>query len=260
MSDILLMIHSTGTNPAMWKTLVKDLSLPWRAITPTNLGYPPKPLLQKGTGFHWSDDLREVLAAIPADADGVHLVGHSYGGQIALNAALHLGDRVRSLWLYEPVLFGALRQIRGQVDAPLQAELAALFEPEWFLHDEDKGGGPEWQQMFIDYWNRPGAWAAMPPSLQQMTLAVGWKMFQEVRATCLDPEPFEHYRLTAPMTLLYGSHSPEAPKEMARQLQRVNPLAGLEVLEGLGHMAPLTQPQRLLASFQRHFGLSAVAA
>lgn len=255
MSDILLMIHSTGTSPAMWKNLVKGLKLPWRVVTPTHLGYPPNPLLAKGTPFHWSADLQQVMAAIPADAEGVHLVAHSYGGQIALHAALALGERVRSLWLYEPVLFGALHQIRDTVAAPLQAEIASLFDPEWFLHDHEKGGGPEWQQVFIDYWNRPGAWAAMPEPLQEMTLAVGWKMFQEVRGTCLDPLPFEHYRIAAPMTLLYGSLSPGAPKEMVHQLQGVNPQARIEVMEGLGHMAPLTQPQRLVDAFQRHFGL-----
>jgi pimeloyl-ACP methyl ester carboxylesterase len=67
-------------------------------------------------GPPWSADrpltLDEEAAWIERWIDGagapVHLVGHSYGGAVALKVAQRRPERVRSLILYEPVLFRLL--------------------------------------------------------------------------------------------------------------------------------------------------------
>ncbi len=253
MRDVVLFIHSTGTAPQMWSRLIQEAALPVSVLTPSNLGYPPNAPLPTGTDFHWSQDVAHLHTQIPAAAERVHLVAHSYGGLLAYKLALALGPRLGSLWLYEPVMFGSLYLERATVDADTAAELDWFFTHPWFIRDPARGGSDAWQEIFIDYWNRPGAWRAMPEPMRAAMLAVGWKMYQEVCATSGDATPFATYRLDAPITLAVGSKSPASPKAMAQALARVSPQTRIDVIDGLGHMGPLLKPGLLLASFKRHF-------
>ncbi|HEY0974589.1 MAG TPA: alpha/beta hydrolase [Solimonas sp.] len=253
MSEVVLLIHSTGTTPQMWLRLLDLVPLRIHALTPTNLGYAPNPPLHRGDAFHWSEDLAHLRASLPADATRVHLVGHSYGGLLAFKLAQELGDRLASMWQYEPVLFGSLNRERPHVDAATRQELEWLFDHPWFIGDLERGGSGEWQEIFIDYWNRPGAWQAMPQAARAAMLDVGWKMYQEVRATSGDDTPFSDYRLEAPITLVVGEHSPASPKAMAAMLAAVNPQTRIETVPGLGHMGPLLKPAALVDAFRRHF-------
>src|SRR5688572_19007098 len=53
-------------------------------------------------GHSLEDEAADVAALVQAIGEPVFLLGHSYGGQCALAAALLVPDRVRKLVLYEP--------------------------------------------------------------------------------------------------------------------------------------------------------------
>jgi len=69
-----------------------------------------------------------------AAGDRFHLIGHSYGGAIALKAALTRQDRLISLVLYEPVLFSVLMANAPQSDAV--REIVAVRDDTIRLVDE----------------------------------------------------------------------------------------------------------------------------
>lgn len=248
--DVALFVHSTGTGPMLWGGVRPELVGGLRPITPANLGYPPNPAVARGTVVTAEDDAAEVLRAVPADGR-VHLVGHSYGGAVALLVAEVLGPRVASLFLYEPVLFGALRRDGGQPDAAAEAQ--SFTEHPWFLTDDERGGTDAWLEIFVDYWNRKGSWSRMPAPMREHSLASGWKMYQEVRACFRDARPFDRWRFEAEATIAMGARSPAASRAMARGLARDRKNATLVEIPDVGHMAPLTNPAPVHAELRRHF-------
>jgi pimeloyl-ACP methyl ester carboxylesterase len=54
------------------------------------------------TGHSLEGEGRDVVAVIQAVGEPVFLLGHSYGAQVSLAAAVEVPDRVRKLVLYEP--------------------------------------------------------------------------------------------------------------------------------------------------------------
>lgn len=85
-------------------------------------------------------------AFMPAPAR--HVIGHSYGGAVALKAALVRPARLRSLILFEPVLFAVLmaadpRQPAAQEIAAVRDDTVAAVD----RGDLDSAGG-----RFVDYW------------------------------------------------------------------------------------------------------------
>jgi pimeloyl-ACP methyl ester carboxylesterase len=234
MSAILL--HSTGTLPTMWDAAIG--SVPARAVT--HLGYPPHPPIPRGVEVDRAAEVAHVLTAI-GDEDDVDLVAHSYGGMIALDVGDALGARLRSLALYEPVLFGALA-------SPELAEVGR------FLTDTRIGGTDPWLERFIDFWNRPGAWARMPPELADYCRRVGWKMFCEVRACFSPTQTWDHACLgRVPVTLIAGARTPAPSRAVTDELARRYPAARVVVVPGTGHMGPITHPALVAPVLAAHF-------
>jgi pimeloyl-ACP methyl ester carboxylesterase len=114
----VVLVHGTGNPVTAWdeqRGLVDRFTL----VLPIRSGYPPNPPLERIDFDRQADELSPLLE------DGAHVVGHSYGGVIAmLMAARHPGP-VRSLVVSEPP---ALHLAAGNpaVDR-LVADLTALF-------------------------------------------------------------------------------------------------------------------------------------
>ncbi|MFL5320329.1 MAG: alpha/beta fold hydrolase, partial [Myxococcaceae bacterium] len=84
MREYAIFLHSTGTGPFLFdKPAPKELFGSVTKLAPTNLGYPPLPLLPRGEHVTVLNDAEHVLRSIPADAERIHLFAHSYGGLIA---------------------------------------------------------------------------------------------------------------------------------------------------------------------------------
>jgi pimeloyl-ACP methyl ester carboxylesterase len=100
---VVLVHGSVVAGQRMWRHQL-DLSERWSLCIPDRPGFGASPSLERGDF--------EAEAPLIADLleDGAHLVGHSYGGVIALLAAALRPQAVRSLTVSEP---GALRVARG---------------------------------------------------------------------------------------------------------------------------------------------------
>lgn len=254
----VVLLHSTGTGPAMWDRITKELTA--HGHTPLalpNVGYAPAPPLPHGAVCTVEDQLAHLVPRLPAGP--FHLVAHSLGAFLALKLLLatqerpELSDvraRVRSLWMWEPVLFGALSAAVPEDDPYRKAD--PLAASSWLVTDEARAGTDPWLAPFVGYWNGPGAFDKLPETAKAPMRALGWTMFQEVRATALDTTPFAAYRLDMPTTLAYGARSPAAARAMVEHLREGRETLVVEAHEGLSHMAPLTRPKDVAASIVAH--------
>lgn len=248
--EAVLFIHSTGTFPMMWVAVPAEAFGGRTAILPANLGYPPNPAIARGTRVTVDDEVAHVLSAVPSHVAKLHVVAHSYGGTVALAAIEQLGPRLASMFLAEPVLFGALRNDTEADPAVVESAREFASSP---LLDEEKGGRLEWLEAFIDYWNRPGAWARLPEPMREHSLAMGWKMYQEVRACFGADKPFDAYAIDVPTTLAIGERTTAHSRAMTTALARRRPNVVVAEMSKTGHMAPLTHPALVAAEIAKHF-------
>lgn len=249
MTHSVAFLHSTGLGPFMWAPYLPCAGdAPTR--TPFNLGYAPGSELTPPARAGLADDAAHLEAAL-RDGGPVHLVAHSWGATVALELARRRGLDVRSLWLYEPVLFGALAQRTGSLDADTATDLAAVLRE--FRHAPAYEGGTDgWLRRFVAYWNGPGAWDAMAERARHAMRRVGWKMFQEVRSTFDDVPSFEAFRLDLPVTLVVGGRSPRPARAMSHLLALLLPDARVHALPGLGHMGVLDGGPQVAALLRDH--------
>lgn len=252
MSETVLLVHSGGFTSRQWRKLAEALAPRYRVLSPDLLGYPPAPPWPDGEPFHFRLDLDFLLTLV----DGpVHLVGHSYGGFLALKLALARPDLVRSIVAFEPVTFGILDEVE---DADARATFRQV-KPTW---DRDASGTDEaWLSAFVDWWNGAGAWQRLPEETRTAFRTLGWKMFQEVMSLAADSTDRATWAtITAPALILGGALSPPAIRRVVERLGAALPNGRAEVIAGVGHMAPITHAAIVNAAIVEHLGGQAASA
>ena len=231
----VLLVHSGGFSARQWRKLANSLSATHRVLAPDLLGYGASSPWPLGTPF----ELRQELAALEAllDVAGApaHLVGHSYGGLLALKLAVSRPASVRSLALFEPVAFAVL-------DEPSDAEeRASVLDVQNEYRADAKGADDVWLRQFVDWWNGPGAWNSLTEEGRASFRVVGWKVFQEVLSIGADRTPRATFAsITAPTLLLSGERTKATERRVVEKLAAILPDAKLEVFLGMGHMGPIT--------------------
>ncbi len=238
----MLLVHASGMSSSEWRKYVPVLSARSRVVTVDLLGYGrSEPVVFRSpiSARDDQDGLLDVLERVGPS----RIIGHSYGGYLAAKVALESPELVRSLVLIEPVLFGALRL---ENDAQAAEELAHLYDPVFL--DEGFGGTEGWMQKFIDYWSGQGVWATLPDPARRANMSVAWKVYCEVRDLSRDPRPFADYRSLnrLPITLIRGSQTTVSARRILERLALELPSARTFVIEGAGHMSPLTHSKELL--------------
>lgn len=246
---VLVALHSSGAGGRQWDA--------WRRMpphgatwhTPDLIGYGAAPW-PVGAAVSLDTEAQALAALLRTSPQGVHLVGHSYGGSVALQLALRWPRQVRSLTLYEPVRFALLRDGPAD-DRRLYDGIVAVGRAigAQLLGGDAQGAAAT----FVDYWTGEGAWAALPPARRQGIVARMPKVCAEFEALFADTLPLESLRgLALPVRLLAGSRSPAPALRVVERLAQILPAATLRRLEGLGHMGPLEAPQRVAACMAVH--------
>jgi pimeloyl-ACP methyl ester carboxylesterase len=241
-----LLVHSGGFTSRQWRKLGEQLAPHYRVIAPDLIGYGATrwPI---GKPFHFRDDIALLASLLDEPA---HVVGHSYGGLLALQLALARPELVRSLALYEPVAFGILDE---PSDAAAREEIARL--PTY--HPDAAGVDDAWLAAFVDWWNGAGAWQRLAPETQQSFRDVGWKLSQEVASLVADHTDRARYAtITVPTLVLGGGRSQPAERRVIEKLAATLPRATLQIFPDLGHMGPITHGSLVNAAIASHIAAS----
>src|SRR5262245_18592436 len=120
----VILLHSSAGSSAQWRALAGMLAGRYRVLAPDLFGCGDSPM-RPGGPFGLAHEAEIARALLQRAGGAAHLVGHSYGGAVALHTALRHGASVLSLALIEPVAFHLLRENEA-FDALALAEIAAV--------------------------------------------------------------------------------------------------------------------------------------
>jgi pyruvate dehydrogenase E2 component (dihydrolipoamide acetyltransferase) len=238
--DTVVLIPGFGSDVSMYSLLVPTLAERHRvvAVNPRGVGLsdaPDEPVYEVVTVA------REVLAA----ADGpVHLVGASLGAAVALEAALHAPERVRSLTLVTPFLEADARLL-AVLDAwcVVAAEaspsaLAAMLLP-WLFSVETVGDTGRRERILRGL----AEMAARVPAASLRRYAAGLRAWSGRRRA-------DVARVATPTLVLAGADDLLTPD--ARDVADAIAGARFLAIGGAGHALALEAPDGILAAvFER---------
>jgi pimeloyl-ACP methyl ester carboxylesterase len=229
----VVLIHSGGFTSRQWRKLAAAVASRSRVLAPDLLGYGEAGPWPAGEPFHFRQDLAFLESLL--DGEAVDLVGHSYGGFLALQLALRRPELVRSIAAYEPVAFGVLDETE---DADALRGLA-LVKRDW--EPDGRGVDEAWLRGFVEWWNGPGAWERLAEETRESFRVMGWKVFQEVISLAADRTSRATYAtIGVPTLLLGGEQSPMTERRVIERFGAALPRATVRIFSGVGHMGPIS--------------------
>jgi pimeloyl-ACP methyl ester carboxylesterase len=242
----VIALHSSGLSGLQWRRLSEKVSSHHVFLAPDFLGCGGSPESLNGLDFRYTEDVEEIVSLVDSISQPVLLLGHSYGGFIALKTALARPSKVTAMCLYEPVMWGGLASFRG---VPIN-QVVERFDPEQLLLNKSLAGTEPYLQRFIDYWNGPGSWANMTRAQRSPVIQGATKIAAEVFEVVTDPTPHTDYLdLTMPIHILHGTTSPPEVLQMKDILVETLPHLTTACIPG-GHMNPIRNPIPVNAHFQ----------
>jgi pimeloyl-ACP methyl ester carboxylesterase len=234
----IVLIHSSVSANRQWRSLTEALKDRYRVLALNLFGYGDTTAWPAATLQSLYAQAQLVLA-LREELDGpVHLVGHSFGGSVALKVAELLGTGVDRMVLLEPNPFHLLQQA-GRADAYLEAR---------GLRDHVKcyGALGDWARVaerFADYWLGDGTWAAMPDKRRTAFAESLPPNFHEWDAVMGEHATIDVWGQSPAKTLVVSDVATRRPiREIVDLFAAACPHWSYRTIAEGGHMAPLTRP------------------
>lgn len=236
--ESVMLLHSSGSSSVQWRALIERLSSRFQVIAPDLYGYGASSNWSGRSTFSLADEAAVVVALLGRLDQPAHLVGHSYGGAVALNVARTRGDLLRSLTVIEPVAFHLLRG-GDACDAAALREISDITELVGrALACGDYAGG---YGRFVDYWSGRGTWTSLSMEKRSALAPQLAKVALDFHATLHEPATIDDFRMMAlPTLVLQGACTKLPTQRICTRLAATLPEVCMRTIEGAGHMLPMT--------------------
>jgi len=223
----LLMLHGWGGSSLSFMGAASALEERFRLLTPDLPGFGFSEAPKEAWG---SAEYARVVAALPKAAgfESVSVLGHSFGGKVALALATAYPELVKRL----VIVAAPIVRLAPEPDVRGRRRTYAVLRKAANLVPPLRGRILDWGR------NRYGSadYRAAGPLRPTMVRVVNEDWRPALPA------------VQVPVLLIWGSEDAEVPLEVAEEAMKELPRAELVVLEGAGHFPFLDQPEAFAAA------------
>ena len=234
----VLLIHSTVAGNKQWRKLVEYLSPDYRVLAPNLFGYGTTPEWSKNRHQTLIDQV-DLLANFFEQNESISIVGHSFGGSVAMMAAKKYPAKIKKLILVEPNPFYLLKHHSAHDSYQEALNLRDIIKTN--AYKETWGQAAE---KFADYWNGSGTWKQMD-GLRREKFAEALKPnFHEFDCVINETTSLEEWRDILPQNthILFSEQTVNSIRKIITIFEETMPNWIFHSYSEGTHTAPLTHP------------------
>jgi len=242
----LLFIPGSFSTHAAWRPVQKWLAPAYRIVGTSLCGYGATSETRTREDFGMQHELRIIEHVARSIGGPVHLVGHSFGGTVALAAALANSIDVASLAIFEA---NPLSLIRDRSRETHYQDVLTLSHE---FRDAVDAGKTDAAAIIIDFWGGRDTFASMPEVVRNYcrqtapTNVLDWQTDFSFEASLHD-----YASLDIPVLLVRGALANPAMVAMTDMLQQALPHVHGAVVEDAGHFLIATHARECAALVTR---------
>lgn len=238
----VILVHSSVAGAKQWRSLMEVLSKDFHVIAINLFGYGDTPKWEVDGTQRLTDQARLIEPFLSNETGKMSIVGHSFGGSVAMMAAAMFKEKVRRLVLIEPNPFYLL-EMSGRSEAYQEAVI---------LRDAIKSHGKSgtWTdaaEVFANYWTGAGSWDAMPDERKAKFARALVPNFHEWDAVMNEVISFTEWRRDLPndTTVVSAKDTVRSIREIVELMEEHAPEWCFKQIESGGHMAAMTKPDAI---------------
>ena len=235
----VILIHSSVAGAKQWRNLMETLANDYHVIAINLFGYGDTRNWENDRTQRLKDQAMLVEPFLPTGNGKISIVGHSFGGSVAMKAAAMFKKKIRRLVLIEPNPFYLLEKF-GRREAYQEAVT---------LRNAIKSNGQAgtWEaaaEVFANYWTGAGSWDAMPDDRKSKFAQALMPNFHEWDAVMNEQTSFVEWERDLPKdTTVVSADDTVRSIGAIVELMKENAVGWhFEQIERGGHMAAMTKP------------------
>jgi pimeloyl-ACP methyl ester carboxylesterase len=243
---VVLLPGSCSTGAA-WRPVIAVWGNRFRSVTTSLLGYGGTGERRTAGNHSISHNAEAMESVIRRTGGRVHLVGHSFGGLVALAIALRHRVSLASLVSIEAPAVGILRESgEDQHYRAFRRMTDAYFA-------DFAGGNVEAIAAMIDFYGGAGTFASWPPRVRAYAAATTPVNILDWADAYGFPLPAASLgAITVPLLVIRGGASPEAVQRANALLCELSDNATLVTIDGAAHFAIATHAVEIAHHIAAH--------
>jgi pimeloyl-ACP methyl ester carboxylesterase len=243
----LVFVPGSFSNTAAWRPIIDLLKDRFRTVATSLMGYGGTEEVRTDDNCTVDPQAEAVEAVIAHTGSAVHLIGHSWGGSVALSVALRGKAPIASLVLFEANPCDVLRQSGDNETYDLVHRMWDEYVKAYAAGERDAARRP------IDFWDGAGSFDRMPLRVRDYMIQttpsniLDWSAHWAFRATLA-----EYASIKIPALILYGGETHVAMRRAAAILAAQMPKAKLGEIPGARHFLISTHPREAAVLIADH--------
>lgn len=236
--DVLMLLHSIGTDSSIWNETREYLPAEYMVIAPNSRGHGGDE--RSGASLeNWIGDLDELIDAI-GDAN-VHLAGLSMGGIQAMAYAARYGDKLASV-----ILADTFATLTPEAAA---TRLTSIGDRVW------EAGMPEHAKKYVD---ETLIAQQTPERIEQLIDSIARipadLYLESANATFTVDLRNELQKIKVPTLVIHGERDEKTPRALSEEIASLISDAELVTVPGAGHLSALDAPQAFAEAVTQFIG------
>lgn len=243
----MILIHSSVAGARQWRPQIEQFQSRYQIFAPNLYGYGRTPVWQAPPTQSLADHAA-LLAPIMERLDQpAALIGHSFGGSVAMKAAQMFEGQIDRLVLIEPNPFYLLDRY-GVAEA--FAEATGLCEV-----IKAAGAKGDWMaaaEVFANYWTGAGSWDAMPQDRREKFAAALAPNYHEWDCVMDETTSMAAWDAVFPKktTMISARDTVGSIKAIAALFEQHVPRINQMHLDKGGHMAVMMRPDLVMGMLE----------
>jgi pimeloyl-ACP methyl ester carboxylesterase len=243
----IVLVPGSCSTGAAWRPMMAQWNGRFRCVTTSLLGYggtaerrdPAAPSIDREV---------EMMESVIRRAGGpVHLVGHSFGGSVALATAIAGRVPVASLSIVEAPLVPLLRQCGEEAGCAEFGRMKDIYFSAFHR------GEPEAVAQMIDFYGGVGTFGSWPSKMRAYAIETTHVNITDwVTSDGVPESAAQLMALDVPMLVLWGSASPRGVQRANELLAEHVPDAKRRTISGAAHFMIATHAAEVAEAIAQH--------
>lgn len=233
---LVILFHSTASSLKQWNSLINLLKNEFEIIAINLFGY--------GHTTKWNDESKQqnlidhvkLVEPLIRNYNGkISFIGHSFGGSVAMRAALEYKKKLNNLILLEPNAFFILDKKQHSSSYNIAHSFGKkIYEA------QKKSNWNNFAKIFLEFWIGFGSWEKMTPKQQHNFLLVIPNIYYEAQAIFNETMNLKEFiNFQKNIFFINAKNTNFISKEIKRVFISILPEIIHTELEEGDHMAPI---------------------